>query len=323
MPILLYVLIFLFFLCLMEGAVWYLADPVRLHQRQIKKRLEFLHGPDTTGPEPRAPLLKLKSSRRGISSLVQSLAKLKIFEPLRALMLQADMHWPLVVVVFVFLALGGVGLLVGLSSWGPLGGLGGLGLGLYLPYKALKFKKKRRLKRFEKQLPGALELLARGLRAGHAFTTGMQLVATEMPNPLGLEFYKTFMEFSHGMDLNTALNNLCLRVDLRDLKFFTTAVMIQRETGGNLAEILDKIGHLIRERFKLRNQVKALTAEGRLSGMVLTLLPPVVALILFYLNRDYMMLLVDHPWGRLIAMTALGFQLIGMLIIRKIVKVKV
>ena len=126
--------------------------------------------------------------------------------------------------------------------------------------------KRRRLGKFEKQLPDALELLGRGLKAGHAFTAGLQLVADEMGPPIGPEFFKTYKEHNHGLDLNAALLNLCRRIDLQDLRFFTTAVMIQRETGGNLAEILEKIAALIRERFKLHNQVKALTAEGRLSG---------------------------------------------------------
>jgi tight adherence protein B len=165
--------------------------------------------------------------------------------------------------------------------------------------------------------------LSRGLKAGHAFASGLQLVAEEMPDPIGGEFFHTFKEYNHGLDLNAALLNLCRRVDLRDLRFFTTAVMIQRETGGNLSEILDKIAALIRERFKLRNQIQALTAEGRLSGVILVLLPPATALALFYLNPDYVMLLVRHPLGRLMSITALSFQILGIVTIRKIVRVKV
>ena len=183
--------------------------------------------------------------------------------------------------------------------------------------------KRRRLGKFEKQLPDALELLGRGLKAGHAFTAGLQLVADEMGPPIGPEFFKTYKEHNHGLDLNDALLNLCRRVDLQDLRFFTTAVMIQRETGGNLAEILEKIAALIRERFKLHNQVKALTAEGRLSGLVLTLLPPATALALFIMNPSYIMLLWQTPKGRTMAMIALAFQALGIFSIRRIVKIKV
>ena len=208
-----------------------------------------------------------------------------------------------------------------------MGGLGGAlaggGLGLIIPYKILVRRRKRRLKKFEKQLPDALDLLARGLRAGHAFPTGLQQVAKEMADPLGTEFFKTFTEFNHGLDLNTALLNLCERIDLRDLSFFTTAVLIQRETGGNLTEILEKISILIRERFKLRNQIEALTAEGRLSGLILLLLPPVLAGLLMVFNPKYESQLFLHPMGQVLCVVALGFQLVGMYWIHKIVNIKV
>jgi tight adherence protein B len=125
------------------------------------------------------------------------------------------------------------------------------------------------------------------------------------------------------VDLNATLVNLCQRVDLRDLGFFTTAVLIQRETGGNLTEILEKIAMLIRERFKLRNQIRALTAEGRLSGLILVLLPPIMAAILFFINPEYESLLLYHPTGRMISLLAVGFQLLGIFVIRKIVNIKV
>jgi len=192
-----------------------------------------------------------------------------------------------------------------------------------MPYKILARKRKRRLQKFEKQLPDALDLLARGLRAGHAFPTGLQQVAKEMADPLGTEFFETFREFNHGLDLNTALLNLCHRINLQDLNFFTTAVLIQRETGGNLTEILEKISILIRERFKLRNQVQALTAEGRLSGLILLLLPPVLATILMTINPEYESQLFRHPTGQVMCGVAVGFQLLGMWSIHKIVNIKV
>jgi tight adherence protein B len=144
-----------------------------------------------------------------------------------------------------------------------------------------------------------------------------------MADPLGTEFFETFREFNHGLDLNTALLNLCHRINLQDLSFFTTAVLIQRETGGNLTEILEKISILIRERFKLRNQVKALTAEGRLSGLILLLLPPVLVVILMMINPEYESQLFLHPTGQIMCGVALGFQLLGMWCIHKIVNIKV
>ena len=316
---LLTVFIFLSFLCLAEGTFWFFTDATRRHQRRLKKRLAYQ---GWSSYQPEGSLLKTQ----GLSSIPlfnTLLKKMPSLEPLKILLVQANVPWPVGVFILITNLSGMVGLSLGFFQYGVLGGLAGAGLGVVLPYKFLTFKRKRRVKRFEKQLPEALELMSRGLKAGHAFTGGLQLVAEEMPDPLGGEFFKVFKEYNHGLELNAALLNLCTRVDLRDLRFFTTAVMIQRETGGNLAEILDKIAHLIRERFKLRNQIQALTAEGRLSGLILTLLPPVTALALFFLNRDYMMILVRHPLGRMMALTALGFQLLGMIAIRKIVSIKV
>ena len=130
--------------------------------------------------------------------------------------------------------------------------------------------------------------MARSLKAGHSFPSSIQLVADEMANPIGIEFFKTFKEYNYGLDFNDVMMNLYKRNQLRDLKFFITAILIQRETGGNLVEILEKIAHLIRERFKLINQIKALTAEGRLSGMILIVLPIGIGLIILtYESRIY------------------------------------
>jgi tight adherence protein B len=194
---------------------------------------------------------------------------------------------------------------------------------LLMPYKFLVRKGKKRLQKFEKQLPEALDLLARGLRAGHAFTQGLKQVANEVPDPLGTEFLITYSEFSHGVDFNTAILSLSRRVELRDLAFFTTAVLIQRETGGNLTDILEKIANLIRERFQLRNQVKALTAEGRFSGIILMLMPPGLFAIMMVMNPKYVSVLFTHPMGRTMCYIAVAMQVLGMLCIRKIVNVKV
>ena len=245
----------------------------------------------------------LKKASLEKSFLDQILVKFSLFNRIQIMMLQANLKWKMRTFLVVAALSGLVMAGLGLAKWGVWGALAGGGLGLIIPYKILARRKKRRLKKFEKQLPDALDLLARGLRAGHAFPTGLQQVAKEMADPLGTEFFETFREFNHGLDLNTALLNLCDRIDLRDLSFFTTAVLIQRETGGNLTEILEKISVLIRERFKLRNQVKALTAEGRLSGLILLLLPPVLAGMLMVFNPKYESQLFHasdgsgHVWG--------------------------
>jgi tight adherence protein B len=319
MPALLLILVLLSTLCLAGATYHILVDPQSRSQRRVRKRLARLG--EIISYQPEVSLLRRSSG--ALPRLNQWLERRRGFKALHSLMLQADLRWQLTTFLSVTLLAAALGTALGFLKWGALGALGGGFLGLALPHRVLLLQAKRRLKKFEVQLPDALELLSRGLKAGHAFASGLQLVADEMPAPIGREFFKTFKEYNHGLDLNTALLNLCGRINLRDLRFFTTAVMIQRETGGNLAEILDKIAHLIRERFKLRNQIQALTAEGRLSGLVLVLLPPVTALALFYLNPDYIMLLLNRPLGRIMSGTALAFQILGIITIRKIVTVKV
>jgi tight adherence protein B len=306
-----------FFLC--RGILLFLADPKRRHRQRLKKRLRALEGlglsldPDTL----------LKKASLATSFADRILNKFRLADHLTLLISQADLNWRLGIFLILALSSGLLGLGVGLWKWGFWGGLAGAGLGLLIPYKVLTRKRKQRLQKFERQLPDALDLLARGLRAGHAFPAGLNQVAKEMADPLGKEFLRTFTEFTHGLDLNNALLNLCHRVNLKDLSFFTTAVLIQRETGGNLTEILEKISVLIRERFKLRNQVSALTAEGRLSGIILLLMPPVLASILMIINPEYESQLFYHPSGRIMCAAAVGFQLLGVISIYKIVNIKV
>jgi tight adherence protein B len=317
--LILIVLIFLSFFFLTRGILLFLANPERFHQRRLQKRLREIEGLES--PLNVSTLLKKASLEK--SFLDQIMVKFTLVTRIQIMMLQANLKWELRTFLVVAALSGVVMAGLGLAKWGGWGALAGAGMGLLIPYKLLVRKKKRRLKKFEQQLPDALELLARGLRAGHAFPTGLQQVAKEMADPLGTEFFKTFTEFNHGLDMNTALLNLCHRIGLRDLNFFTTAVLIQRETGGNLTEILEKISILIRERFKLRNQISALTAEGRLSGLILLLLPPLLAGLLMVINPEYGKVLINHPTGRIMCGVALGFQLLGMWCIHKIVSIKV
>ena len=317
--LILILLIFLSFFFLIRGILLFLANPERFHQRRLKKRLREIDGLE---PDLNVSTL-LKKANLEKSSLDQIMAKFSLLNRIQFMMLQANLKWELRTFLIVAALSGLVMAGLGLAKWGGWGALTGGGLGLIIPYKILVRRRKRRLKKFERQLPDALDLLARGLKAGHAFPSGLQQVAKEMADPLGTEFFRTFTEYNHGMDMNTALFNLSHRIDLRDLSFFTTAVLIQRETGGNLTEILEKISTLIRERFKLRNQIGALTAEGRLSGLVLLILPPALAGILMLINPEYGTLLIKHPTGQIMCGVALGFQLLGMWCIHKIVSIKV
>ncbi len=192
-----------------------------------------------------------------------------------------------------------------------------------LPLLWLLTKRKRRINKFNAQLPEALELLSRSLRAGHSLAAGFGLIASEMHDPIGGEFGRSFEEQNLGISLEEALEGMTDRVPNMDLRFFATAVMLQRQTGGDLAEILEKIGHLIRERFKLAGTIQALTGEGRLSGIVLLALPPGLYGMMLYLNNDYAMVLIRDETGRLLMGVALLMQFLGALVIRKIINIKV
>jgi tight adherence protein B len=192
-----------------------------------------------------------------------------------------------------------------------------------LPLMWLLFRRKRRLKAFAAQLPDALEMLARTLRSGQSLGFGFNMVATEMPAPIGKEFGHVFEEQNLGIPLDETLRGLTNRIPNLDLKFFVTAVILQRQTGGDLAEILDKIGSLIRDRFRIWGQVQALTGEGRLSGIVLLALPFALFLAVYYLNPDYVMILFKDPMGTKMLTVAVIMQILGALVIRKIVNIKV
>jgi tight adherence protein B len=192
-----------------------------------------------------------------------------------------------------------------------------------LPFGFLWFKRKRRLMAFAKQLPDALELVSRALRAGHSLASGLNLAADEMSDPLGTEFTRCYEEQNLGIPLEDALEQMTERVPNLDLRFFATAVILQRQTGGDLAEILDKIGALIRERFKIWGQIQALTGEGRLSGIVLLALPPVLFIVMYRLNPDYVMTLFTDPLGNQMLIVAVILQILGALVIKKIINIKV
>ena len=200
--------------------------------------------------------------------------------------------------------------------------LAGIALGM-MPMLLGVFRRNRRQKEFATELPEALELIARALRAGHSLGSGFHLVASEMADPIRSEFGRCYEEQNLGIPVEDALDALANRVPNLDLRFFVTAVILQRQTGGDLAEILDKIGHLVRERFTIWGQVQALTGEGRLSGIVLLALPPALFAAMLKLNYDYVMLLFEDPVGKKMLAFAIILQLLGAIVIKKIVNIKV
>jgi tight adherence protein B len=192
-----------------------------------------------------------------------------------------------------------------------------------LPVGWLTFRRRRRFKIFGHQLIDALELMARALRSGHSLSAGFQLVAEEMVAPIATEFRRVFDEQNLGIPMDEALNNMTKRIPNLDLKFFATALILQRQTGGDLAEILDKISRLIRERFAIWGQVQALTGEGRLSGIVLLALPPCLFIAVYKMNPEYMAPMFTDTMGKQMLAGATIMQFLGALVIKKIVNIKV
>jgi len=191
------------------------------------------------------------------------------------------------------------------------------------PFLYIWRRRRSRMSKFEAQFPDALEFVSRSMRAGHAFTVSLEMLHQEFSDPLGGEFRRTFDEQNLGLPLDLALEKLSKRTNLLDVQFFVSAVLLQKRTGGNLAEILDKLAALIRERFKLRGQIRTISTQGRMSGLILTMIPMAVGLIMFYVNPEHMRFFVDDPAGNWMAGLALGFQGLGFLVIRKIVNIEV
>ena len=200
--------------------------------------------------------------------------------------------------------------------------LGGA-VGFLLPFLVLKIKRARRMRAFEEQFPEGLDLISRALKAGHAFATGLKMVADEMPDPVGPEFRKTFDEQNFGLPMKDSLDNLSFRIPLLDVRFFATAVLIQRETGGNLSEILENLAHVVRERFKILRQVRVYTAHGRFTGYVLLALPAVLAIALSFINPEHMNLLFEERIGQMMILACIVMQAIGFIWIKQIVKIEV
>ena len=196
-------------------------------------------------------------------------------------------------------------------------------LGLGFQPLILRQKRSARIYRFEEHFPEALDLLSRAVRAGHAFSAGMKMVADELDDPVGPEFRKAFDEQNYGLPLKESLNSLADRIPLLDVKFFATAVLIQRETGGNLAEILDNLANVVRERFKIRRQVRVHTAHGRFTGYVLMALPAFLAVALMFINPEHMNLLFEERIGQLMILACIVMQAIGFIWIKQIVKIEV
>ena len=202
-------------------------------------------------------------------------------------------------------------------------GWAGLVLGFFIPYAYASHRRAKRFQRFEEKFPEAIDTLARAVRAGHAFTTALEMIANEISEPVAGEFRQLFEEQKFGLPVRDALVNLAARIPLVDVKFFVTAVMLQRETGGNLAEILDNLSYVIRERFKILRQVRVHTAQGRLTMVLLMALPPTIVVVMLTLNPSFIRPLFTDPLGHVLIVAGIVLQTVGYFFIRRIIRIQV
>jgi len=291
-------------------------------RRDFRRQLESVTGKDAPGDSKlTTSVLRERDSESALDSMLTSLPQVR---DLKVLLEQADLNWT--PGTFITISLGLAAALAAsafiLSQSGIASLLSGLA-GFAFPYMYAKRLKKRRIRRFEEQFPEAIDLLGRSIRAGHAFPTGLKVVSEESPDPMGTEFQQIFDEQKFGLPLEDSLLGLADRVDLVDVRIFVTAILIQREVGGNLAEILDKISYTIRERFTLQRQIRVFTAQGRLTGYILAALPILLGMAITALNPTYMAILFEEPIGKVLLAAAALLQFLGFLLIRRIIDIEI
>lgn len=312
--------------CVVLGALslaWSLPERGRL--KHMRERLEYINAAHDREKDPYLTILRDELLSE-IPSLHRFLSRFVFIGGLQRVINQANLKVRAGVVILTCLVLGVAGgyflTFFRISLVMPITVMLAVLIGL-APLAYIFRVRKSRFQRFEEQLPEALELMARALRAGHAFTTAIEMVSTELADPISTEFGKTFVQQNFGLALRQSLMNLAERIPLLDVQFFVTAVLIQKETGGNLAEILDNLSYVIRERFKLQGHVRAVSAQGRFTGIILLLLPIAIGTLLYIANPEYLMVFFRDRVGRLIMGVYTVFQILGYLSIRKIVRIRV
>jgi tight adherence protein B len=303
------------------GYMLFLRVPGMMARRQVDLRLSELVVDD--GSDDDASIVK-RATESSMPAIERMVAKTAYASTLARLIDQSGVRTTPGALVGMAVALGLAGaMLAWLTArmWfvAPVVGV----LCFCAPFAFVTWRRSTRLKVFEEQFPEALDLLSRALRAGHAFQTALGMVGEEMSEPVGPEFKKTFDQQNYGLPLRDALNQLADRVAVLDVRFFVTAVLIQRETGGNLSEILDNLAHVVRERFKIRRQVRVHTAHGRFTAFVLLSLPAVLAIAMSMLNPDHMAPLFHEHMGQTALVVVMVMQAIGFVWIRKVIRIEV
>lgn len=292
--------------------------------KEVEDRLDVLAGKKKAaaqGPQVTREAL-MKEGLKGLEGFSNRI--MERFTNLRLLFVQADTNIKPETFLVAILASGAIGTAIAAALRAPLPAYPLVFIVCAtLPIGWLMFKRSRRFKKFGQQLPDAMELVARALRSGHSLNSALKVVVDELPDPISKEFNIAFEEQNLGIPIEEALKHVYIRVPNMDYKFFAMAVAIQRQSGGDLSEILDKIGRIIRDRFRIMGQVQALTGEGRISGIVLMALPVALFVAVWRLNPEYVMLLFTDELGRKMVGVAIVLQIIGAYAIKKIIAIKV
>ncbi len=293
-----------------------------VRDKRIKKRIKkYLYAEDHTGT---GTITKTR-----VMSDIPFLNQIILGTPgilkLDKLLLQANAPYPLGFYILLSLFSGVLGALLSgyvLHTNTVIAVIIGFGM-TYVPYFRLKQRKEKRIEKFRSQFHEGLDMVARALRAGHAFTTAMKLAASEFEDPLGPEFQETVNEINFGLSVADALKNLSSRIECEEIKYFVIAVVIQRESGGNLAEVIEALAHVIRQKYSFQGKVRTLTAEARMSAIVLSALPFLIAGWIHLSNPDFLMPLFTHPMGRLLAVVGGVLMISGIFIMHRMVKIEV
>ncbi len=320
------ILIFLLTFLVVGGVVfgvWIFAGAEAGHE-QVRKRMSAVHKAERRGDVSQSLMLVRDEMLSSVPVVHRFLLQWSWATKLQDFLMQAGMRTKPAKILLLSGVLGvGAYLAGGFFFRKPYIALPMGIFALFLPILVVTWKRRSRMHQFEERFPEALDLLGRAVRAGHAFTTGLEMIAKECAEPLAGEFRTTFEEQNFGLPLRDALLNLSERVPLLDVRFFVTALLIQKETGGNLAEILDGLARVIRDRFRIYREVQVRTAQGRLTAGILIALPIFMAIVLSLINPNYMKVLFEDPKGPYILGTAAGMQLVGSMILWKIIHFEV
>jgi len=316
-------LIFVVTIALLISAIYFVFE-APAQKKRMRVRLE---GIQQSAIDPSSSVegdLLREEVFKQMPALSRALLELPLLSRLQLAMQQGAIRMTPEMLLLSAFGLGFFAFLIALLFYVPLFLAFGLGAAAAaIPFAVVAYKRSARLSRFEEQFPEAIDMLARAVRAGHAFTTGLDLIGKELGEPVAGEFRTTYEQQNFGLPLKEALHNLAVRAPLPDVRFFVTALQIQRESGGNLAEILDNLSAVIRERFKILRQVRVFTAHGRMTLYILMVLPPGFAVLMYMANPGYMSRLFTDPAGREAIAVGAALQFVGFFIIRKIIRIKV